>query len=337
MARIIGIGETVLDILFKNDQPQAAIPGGSTFNSIISLGRAGMDCYIVTETGDDHIGDITCQYLRDNGVSDAFVNRQQGMKSHLSLAFLNQKNDAQYAFYKDHASVRTEARTLNCQPDDALLFGSFFSINPAIRPAVKTMLQEAHDAGATLYYDINFRKPHIADLPKVYDAIMENMALSSIVRASTEDLLTLFGTEHCPLWQQENGPQLAKTLCITDLGSTDATIVEQAVSRLYHNLIRHYCQWFICTAGSGAVYLCTPQFLRTFAVNKIPTVSTVGAGDNFNAGFLYGYVRNGLKISELTENDWVTCIEMGKRFAQDVCQSYENSISPVLACSLKQQ
>ena len=335
MARIIGIGETVLDILFKNDQPQAAIPGGSTFNSIISLGRAGMDCYIVTETGDDHIGDLTCNYLQRNGVRDTFVSRQQGMKSHLSLAFLNQQNDAQYVFYKDHASVRMQARELHCQPDDAVLFGSFFSINPTIRPAVKTMLQEAHDAGATLYYDINFRKPHIADLPQVYDAIMENMALSSIVRASTEDLLTLFGTDHCPLWQQENGLQLAKTLCIADLGSTDAAIVEQAVSRLYQGLIRHYCQRFICTTGSGAVYLCTPQFYQTFTVNKIPTVSTVGAGDNFNAGFLYGLVKNGLNISELTEHDWATCIEMGKRFAQDVCQSYENSISPTLVHSLR--
>ena len=335
MARIIGIGETVLDILFKNDQPQAAIPGGSTFNSIISLGRAGMDCYIVTETGDDHIGDLTCNYLQRNGVRDTFVSRQQGMKSHLSLAFLNQQNDAQYVFYKDHASVRMQARELHCQPDDALLYGSFFSINPAIRPAVKTMLQEAHDAGATLYYDINFRKPHIADLPQVYDAIMENMALSSIVRASTEDLLTLFGTDHCPLWQQENGLQLAKTLCIADLGSEDAAIVEQAVSRLYQGLIRHYCQRFICTTGSGAVYLCTPQFYQTFTVNKIPTVSTVGAGDNFNAGFLYGLVKNGLNISELTEHDWATCIEMGKRFAQDVCQSYENSISPTLVHSLR--
>ena len=42
--RVIGIGETVLDILFKNDQPLKAVPGGSTFNSIVSLGRAGVPC-----------------------------------------------------------------------------------------------------------------------------------------------------------------------------------------------------------------------------------------------------------------------------------------------------
>lgn len=47
--RVIGIGETVLDILFKNDQPIKVVPGGSTFNSIVSLGRAGVDCAMVTE------------------------------------------------------------------------------------------------------------------------------------------------------------------------------------------------------------------------------------------------------------------------------------------------
>ena len=47
--RVIGIGETVLDILFKDDQPQKAVPGGSTFNSIVSLGRAGVNCAMVTE------------------------------------------------------------------------------------------------------------------------------------------------------------------------------------------------------------------------------------------------------------------------------------------------
>lgn len=35
---IIGIGETVLDVIFRNDNPTAAVPGGSTFNAMISLG-----------------------------------------------------------------------------------------------------------------------------------------------------------------------------------------------------------------------------------------------------------------------------------------------------------
>ncbi len=30
MRKVIGIGETVLDIIFKNNQPDTAAPGGST-------------------------------------------------------------------------------------------------------------------------------------------------------------------------------------------------------------------------------------------------------------------------------------------------------------------
>lgn len=39
MRKVIGIGETILDIIFRNDQPSAAVPGGSVFNGIVSLGR----------------------------------------------------------------------------------------------------------------------------------------------------------------------------------------------------------------------------------------------------------------------------------------------------------
>ena len=55
---IIGLGETILDIIFKDDKPSAAVPGGSTYNAIISLGRTGVPATIVTETGNDHVGDI---------------------------------------------------------------------------------------------------------------------------------------------------------------------------------------------------------------------------------------------------------------------------------------
>ena len=44
MRKVIGIGETVLDIIFKNEQPVGAYPGGSTFNAVISLARAGAAC-----------------------------------------------------------------------------------------------------------------------------------------------------------------------------------------------------------------------------------------------------------------------------------------------------
>ena len=68
MRKVIGIGETVLDIIFRDNQPIQAVPGGSTFNSVISLGRAGVPVKFISEAGNDRVGRQIIQYLEDNGV-----------------------------------------------------------------------------------------------------------------------------------------------------------------------------------------------------------------------------------------------------------------------------
>ena len=294
--RVIGIGETVLDILFKDDQPQKAVPGGSTFNSIVSLGRAGVPCAMVTEAGGDHIGDIICRYLQDNGVSSEYVCRHDNVKSHISLAFLDENNDAQYIFYKDHASVSLDGKLPTITKDDVVLFGSFFAINPAIRPVVGGLLHEAREAGAWLYYDVNFRKNHIADLLDVKGNIEENMRLADVVRGSMEDFWYLYAL-------------------------TDAEEIYSCVSR--------HCQKLILTDGAKPIRVFTPEGCETFPVQPVETVSTVGAGDNFNAGYIYAMMQGLEKESDR--------IEVAQRWSQDVCRQIGNNISDGLVNYLKLQ
>ena len=289
-SRVIGIGETVLDILFKDDQPQKAVPGGSTFNSIVSLGRAGVPCAMVTEAGGDHIGDIICRYLSDNGVSPEYVCRHQGIKSHISLAFLDENNDAQYVFYKDHASVSLDGELPEITRDDVVLFGSFFAINPAIRKVVGGLLHAAREAGAWLYYDVNFRKNHIADLPDVMGNIEENMQLADVVRGSVEDFGHLYGLQ-------------------------DGDGIYERVSR--------FCSTLILTDGASPIRVYTPEGCETFAVQPVETVSTVGAGDNFNAGYIYAMMQG--------KHNQSARIEVAQRWSQDVCRQMGNNISDHLA------
>ena len=74
MRKVIGIGETVLDIIFRGDQPIHAVPGGSTYNAIISLGRAGVPTSFISETGNDRVGRMIIQFLKDNGCQAECVN-----------------------------------------------------------------------------------------------------------------------------------------------------------------------------------------------------------------------------------------------------------------------
>ena len=294
--RIIGIGETVFDILFKNNQPQKAVPGGSTFNSIVSLGRAGMRCAMVTEAGGDYVGDLICNFLQVNGVSPEYVCRHPNVQSHISLAFLDEHNDAQYVFYKDHASVSLDGKLPEMSQDDVVLFGSFFAINPAIRPVVGDLLRKAHEAGAWLYYDVNFRKNHIADLPKVMPNIEENMQLADVVRGSMEDFEYLFG-----------------------LNAGEA--IYERVSR--------YCHTLILTDGARQIRVYTPEGCETYPVQPIETVSTVGAGDNFNAGYIYAKMQG--------IDDQASRIAMAQRWSQDVCQQLGNNISDKLVAALRSE
>lgn len=298
MDRIIGIGETVYDIIFKNGQPVSATPGGSAFNALISVGRMGINCAMITNVGDDNIGDITLRYMEDNGVDTSLAFRQNGMKSHVALAFLDENDNAQYQFYKDHAGVDMPAMDINFNDADAVLFGSFFAINPGIRDITRALLTKAKQCGAFLYYDINFRASHIADIPSTLGNINENMSLSSVVRGSLEDFGYLYGTEN--------------------------------VDEIYEKHIRPYCPYFICTDGGNPVQLRTPLFSLSFDAPKIKTVSTVGAGDNFNAGFLCQLMEekniSSLPIAEWEENDWEKLIANGQKFSAIVCQSLGNSI-----------
>ena len=292
--RVIGIGETVWDILFKDDQPQKAVPGGSTFNSIVSLGRAGVPCVMVTEVGGDHVGDLICNFLKDNGVSTEYVCRHEQVKSHISLAFLDKNNDAQYVFYKDHASVSLDGKLPEIGTDDVVLFGSFFAINPVIRPVVGGLLRAAREAGAWLYYDVNFRKNHIADLPEVMVNIEENMRLADVVRGSMEDFGYLYGLH-------------------------DGDAIYDKVSQ--------YCRTLILTDGAQSIRVYTPEGCEPYPVQAIETVSTVGAGDNFNAGYIYALMQG-------VENQ-AARIAMAQRWSQDVCRQLGNNISDELVAALK--
>ncbi len=333
--KIIGIGETVLDVIFKNDQPQSATPGGSTFNSMISLGRVVRKAFpcdaaeqsgtsvkvlMVTEVGDDHIGSIVTKYMEDNGVSTEAVTRNHGTQTHLSMAFLDDQNNAQYEFYKNHAGASLDPEKVTgvqFGPDDIVLFGSFFAINPKIREFTLSLLKRARAAGSTIYYDINFRKSHIPDIPDVMENICENCRLSDFVRGSDEDFGYLFGT-------------------------TDP-------ERIYTEHIAPLCPNFICTCGSKPVHVfMKPEGISTAGSNQdgflhqvfpIPAVeqviSTIGAGDNFNAGFVYGLLRAKLDASEQVVGQGIAdLIALAGRFSANVCASISNNVDEDFATEI---
>lgn len=310
MRKVIGIGETVYDIIFRNDHPIAAVPGGSTFNAIISLGRAGIAASFISETGDDRIGRNIIKFLNNNNVDSSNVNVYPNTKSPLSLAFLNDSNDAEYIFYKDHPNDRLDFSYPKIERDDIVLMGSYYVINPVIRQQVAGFLEYARQQGAIIYYDVNFRASHKHEFMKLTPNIIENLEYADIVRGSSEDFEIMYG-------------------------KSDAESV-------YRSEISFYTKKFVYTQGSGPVELHAEGGIKKqYAVAKCETVSTIGAGDNFNAGIVFGLLKHGITRdiidAGLTEEQWDGIVSCALRFSANVCKSINNYIDNDFAAEMKQE
>lgn len=140
MRKVIGIGETILDIIFRGNQPSAAVPGGSVFNGIVSLGRMGIKVGFISETGNDRVGNIILQFMRENNIPTDHVNVFPDGKSPVSLAFLNEQSDAEYIFYKDYPKQRLDVLYPKLEEDDIVMVGSYYALNPVLREKILELL-----------------------------------------------------------------------------------------------------------------------------------------------------------------------------------------------------
>jgi len=304
MRKIIGIGETILDILFSNNQPTVAIPGGSTFNTMVTLGRLNVPAYLVSETGDDKVGRLIRSFMVENHMNADHLDLNPDMKSAIALAFLNDQSDAEYVFYKDHPRTRFDNMFPKIEPDDIVIFGSYYALNPVMRPRMLDFLEMAKNSGAIIYYDVNFRQSHANEVVRLSTSFIENYEYADIIRGSEDDFRILYK--------------------MTDPQS------------IYTDKIRFYSPTFIFTAADKGVNVWSEQVNKHYPAKPIKPISTVGAGDNFNAGILFGLLSLRIRRSDLStlkERDWDAIIEYGLTFAAEVCQSYDNYLSKEFAAA----
>lgn len=297
MRQVYTTGESLYDIIFKEGRPTAGKPGGAMLNSAVSLGRAGLPVSLISEYADDEIGNLIHAFLADSGVGTDFIGRFRDGKTALSIAVLNEKNDASYAFYREYPERRLQMEFPSLRPDDIVLYGSAYAITSGIRAGVVQFIGSSAKNGGIVIYDPNFRAAHASGLDQFKPLIIENMQMSSIVRGSDEDFRNIFHAE-----------------------SPDSA----------WDVIRNYCSCLVYTASSDAVYVRTTGFSGKFPVRKITPVSTIGAGDNFNAGMIAEIYKKGIKKNELEimgEDMWHSVVKAGVDFATVVCMSYENCIS----------
>lgn len=304
---IYTLGECLLELIFKEGKQIKAIAGGSAINTAVSLGRLNLPVHILTEFGLDEDGAKLEIFFQKNNVSLENVYRHKDGKTTISNAILNDRNEARYKFFSDPPAERFNIPLPEFTGDDIFLMGSWFAINPLLREKVKKIISQARSAGALIVYDPNFREAHLDEISTLIPIIEENILLADIVRGSDEDFNYIFNTED-PI---------------------------QVFSK-----IKTVNPCLIYTMGKQGVLLQTKYYQKHFITPEITPVSTIGAGDNFNAGLIYSLNKKKIirdDLIALVNTDWDFLVQTGIQFASNVCMSDENYISESFAQNLKNE
>lgn len=297
--KVIASGENILDILFENGQPVSATPGGSAFNSAVSLALTGTNTYFMGETGDDETGKNIRNFMESHGIKTAYMQTRQNWKTAVALAFMDENHEAHYAFYRESPTPNPHFTIPEFQENDILLFGSYQAICPPLNQQTERLLTQAKASKALIYYDLNFRPSHRKERNKLISAVERNCRMANIVRASADDFEALFD--------------------------------ERNLEKVYQKNLKSWCPILIGTAGPEDIQIFTPTGQYRFSAEHIQPVSTIGAGDNFNAGFIYALIRLGItdrQLDRLSAETWQKLVFCGTAFASHVCMRRENVISP---------
>ena len=300
--RIFTIGETTYDILFRDGQPAGACSGGSAYNSAISLGRCGLPVSLISTFGNDHVGDLSSAFLMNNGVNCSLIKRFEG-QSRIALAFFDSENNADYSFYQASQDVVPDYPAP--QGNDLILLGSSFALRDNGRENLLNFLTQAKKTGAIIIYDPNARQSMV-DKPELLKKILENISLATIVKGSDQDFQNIFGFNEA--------------------------------QRVYAHISESGNKYLAYTKGSQGAELFSRELHLAIAAKETKVVSTIGAGDNFSAGIVYGlYNRliNNRIFEDFTPSEWEEIMKSGTLFASAVCGSSENYLPAEIGESLR--
>ncbi len=300
--RIYPVGETTYDILFRANNPVGANSGGSAFNSAISLGRCGLPVSLISTFGTDSIGEHALTFLLKNGVECNLVTQFDG-QSRIALAFFDTQNNAHYSFYP--ASKDVIPQYPKPQSGDIVLLGSSFALRDNGRTELLNFLAQAQKNNCITIYDPNAREP-LTNKPDILAKIIQNITRATLLKGSDQDFTNIFGLH-------------------------DSKSVYSKISEVGKRVL-------IYTKGGAGAELLFGDLHLEIPARETEVISTIGAGDNFSAGIIFGIcqkVTAKSNLESLTREEWADIMNYGALFASAVCSSSENYIPQELATMLK--
>lgn len=290
------LGESLVDVIVNKPDNALLKAGGGMLNTAVSLGRSGIDVSLISEVGDDKTAELIIDFLLNNHVNITCVKKYYHQNTSIAMAYLDHERKPTYSIHKAYPMNRRIISPKKFTKDDILIFGSLYSLDPLIRSEVLHILSLAKNDGATLIYDPNIRR-HKIEGEELTKALQENISFANIIKASDEDMVNVFGKASAEFYWEE-------------------------IKKINNKAV------FILTRGEkGALGFMNGKQSRVSSI-FLEVVSTIGAGDAFNAGMAF-YLQSLSPKNNLWGGHFELdgLMKMGTKFSAAVCGSMENYVN----------
>jgi sugar/nucleoside kinase (ribokinase family) len=294
MFDVIGLGTVAADIIKRVDKLPAAdgfavikettfLPGGSGSNVITQVSRLGGKCAYVAQIGDDNVGDVVKNSLKDENVdTGTMVVLKHGTTINTEI-IVDDRGEKFILLSLGDAFLSLKAS----QVDYGILDGAkvFFTDLLPGEPAIEG-LKQAKARGLKTIVNMQVNLATMTGLGVDKDMILQSLKYIDVFAPCREGLYDICDTEDLDQARAYLKPHFDKTLLVT-LGS------------------------------KGSVAFDEKDNMISVEPHPVKVVDTTGAGDSYLGGFIYKYfidndnLRGAMKFA--TRCAAFTCGGLGAR------------------------
>lgn len=260
---IVLTGEVLIDLIGHNLNSRSnlaytGVLGGSALNTASILARVGAPTRFVSEVGQDFLGDWAIARIAERKIETRFIQQLPGVPTPLSVAEVDPEGNARFSFYRAFGNTQFS-------PDSAAMarakwfhFGSLSAFDPRNSPGIESLLEIALEYDVLVSFDPNL---HARPNEAYWEQLRRYMPYVSVFKASLDDARLLFpAAASDPKILLEHLVELGAPVTVLTLGA----------------------------AGSMAAF--RTRMMQVPGV-RVHVVDTIGAGDAFTAGLIYGMLK----------------------------------------------
>ena len=251
--------------------------GGSPVNIAIGASRLGLRAAAFTAVGDDEVGRFVRHYLRAEGVNIDYVATKPGKRTGMAVVGVQPPDRFPLLFYREdpadiHLSIDEAARLPLDRTRAISLSGTALSRGSA-RDVCFYLAECASRRRLTTFIDLDLRP----------DQWRHPLSFGLNIRRILPFCDVIIGTE------EECWAALSSTPEAVMAG--DGGVDARELNALLRQFVARHAALMVVKRGDRGATLFWRDGQRTIAGLPVEIVNTVGAGDGFAAGLIYGWAR----------------------------------------------